>query len=407
MGEVDNWWTGYAIAIPGIAGSLLSFLYFGAGIWAAISVLFRRFPIDIPRKAMWFVCSCLGYALTLLASSIINDKAAGIVPGLAAGAAFYFVPFIVSRYRFSNPKEALGFLIAYAPLGAVLCLISALYQGLLIREAVEGGAGNSSVFGFVAVMLGGISLANGGSSIVHKRAMAIIGFLAGMAALVMSSTRALYPAVLLVPVAFLSFTTHMTMRNRRRMLFSLFVAFAFAGLLFRSQLEIDFARTLDEVSKVGGDAFATSLGLRKELWKAAIASIGESLWIGYGQIHKMDDVFSRLPEVVSYVRFNHAHNVWIDSLLSGGIIGFVFCNMIFVSISLMLNFEQEDDFTATKNYIVFCVLFIALANSIFNTLFTHDILVCLLLLPLLLVSAAEDISAVNRDGFSNSPALSI
>ena len=389
MAEIDYWWTGYVVAIPGIAGSWLSFMFFGAGIWAVTCIAFRRFPIDIPSRAFWFVFSCLGYALAMLASSVINDGTAGIGPGLAAGAAFYFVPFIISRYRFSDPGQAVELMVGYAPLGAVLCLVSALYQAVVIGSMIEGGTGNASVFGFVAALLGALSLANGHSQSAYKRALAIVGFLAGMATLIMSNTRALFPVILLVPLTFVLLTSRMPVRNSRTLLLSFIAAAGIATILFGPRLASNIARIIDEFANVRDDAIVTSLEIRVELWKAAVVSIEDAFWLGFGQVHKMDEVFDKLPEMISYVRFSHVHNAWIDSLLSGGIIGFIFFNAIFLSIFRISYYLNKNDVDLRKKYIIISVVFISILNSLFNTMFTHDILVCIFLIPILLILATE------------------
>jgi O-antigen ligase len=392
MSDFDSWWTGYSISIPGIAGSLLSFLYFGAGIWAVISVGLRRFPLDISGPSKWFVYSCIGYALTVLASSVLNDGVQGILPGLAAGAAFYFVPFLISRYRASDPNRSFDVLCQYAPLGAFLCLIPAIYQKFLMSIPVEGGAGNASAFGFVAAVLGTISLAEGLSPIRMKRISAFTGYLSGMGALLLSQTRALYPAILIAPVVLVFLSAGLSARTRFRIVgFFMLAVIAAVAVLWR-QLEKEFMRTVGEISQIGGEVFVSSLGIRIELWKAALPTIIESPWLGHGQIHKMDGTISRLPDIISYASFTHAHNIWVDSALSGGVILTIIMTLVLVTPLNLISFKSTASTSMKRNYIVTTIFLISLLNGIVNTMFTHDIISSLYFIILILISSIVEIN---------------
>lgn len=388
MADVDDWWTAYVVSIPGITGSWVSFMYFGAGIWAVTCVLIRRFPINIPKSARIFVIGCLGYAFTLLFSSILNDGYAGILPGLAAGGAFYFVPFMISRYRFSNPERAFAILIAYAPLGAILCLASALYQSIVVHSTVEGGAGNASVFGFTAVVLGTLSLTNANSNVIEYRLWAIAGFIAGMAALLMSRTRSLYPFVAIAPAVFIYYS-FLPAQYRYRITLILAIAAGFVGLLFLYNFQEEIIYIFRDLSKVSRDTVATSFGIRVELWKVAYSEFSTAPWFGHGQIHKMDRVIQGLPEVISYARYTHVHNVWMDTLLSCGAIGFLFVNIIFLSCLQAINFFKSELIFIPIHYSLIIVSIVGIINSTLNTLFTNDIMTVIFLIPNILFYASS------------------
>jgi O-antigen ligase len=389
MSEIDKWWTGYLVSVPGLAGSLVSFLYYGAGIWALVSVVFRRFPINLPRRSRLFVVSCVGYALALLVASVANDGLRGIGPGLLAGAAFYFVPFIVSRYRYSAPEQSFEFMCRYAPAGSILCFLSALFQVVLARP-VEGGAGNASVLGFVSVVLGCISLANGHSNNQVQRFWAYAGFAAGVGALMMSRTRVLYPLIVIAPALFLTFASGSTKINRAKIA-GVFLLIGLAVLIwFRQRIAGEFGGILAELNQNGMDSADASLGIRIELWKAAFASILESPWLGHGHIHKMEGVYSRLPDMISYLRFTHAHNIWIDNALAGGATAVIFLCLIIVSPLAMLTSGVRHQAFQNRNFIIIIMVIISALNGILNTLFTHDIMTTLYLVPLTLAAAFPD-----------------
>lgn len=390
MSDFDAWWTGYSIAIPGIAGSLLSFLYFGAGIWAVVGVAFSRFPFDIPKKSKIFVFACVGYALVLLASSLLNDGVRGLIPGLVAGSALYFVPFLISRYRFSDPQRSFEILCEYAPVGALLCICAAVYQQFITAGAIEGAAGNGSVFGYISAVLGCISLSNGQSYKPIRRVISFVGFLAGMSALLMSQTRSLYPVIILAPLFFLVLSGNITQKKFWASATIFSAALTCVFFMFQSRFVTEFFGTVDELQKLGGDTSISSFGVRVEMWKAAYWSFWDAPWFGHGQLQKMNGIYVRLPEIISYVRFSHAHNVWVDSALSGGLFGLVLVTLIFVSPLALMKGVLESHKNFRLNYNILILVSTSVLNSIFGTLFSHDILVSVFLIPLIVISSLTE-----------------
>jgi O-antigen ligase len=389
MADVDEWWTGYTIALPGFAGSLLSVLYFGAGLWAVLSVLARRFPMSIPVSARPFTISCLGYGLVMLASSIANDGAGGVVPGLGAGAAFFFVPFLISRYRHSSPDRAIEMLCAFAPVGAVLGFLAAARQGLLPGLAIEGGAGNASVFGLVGAILGALSLANVVSPLKLARIMAFIGFAAGMAMVFYSQTRILYPVALLAPLilGLSARASGIKLRHSRWGTLALIGAVGIA--LFWNRIGNDVADTRADFAVSADFNGATSLGIRLALWDAAIPSIAVRPILGHGIVHKMDGVYRGLPDELSYIRVTHSHNIWIDSALSAGVFGVGSILALFLSPLIMLTRRPASHPEFLRNHVIIATVLICLLNGLMNTLFTHDIMTVMFLLPLIVAASGS------------------
>ena len=397
MSDLDAWWAGYAISVPGFAGSWLGFLYFGAGIWAVVSVLLRRFPICIPVRSRFFAGSCVGYALVLFFASVANDGLEGVTPGLAAGAAFYFVPFLYSRLVVSSPRRSIDTMLQYAPLGALMCLVIALYQLFLQSKSIEGGAGNPSVFGYVSAILGAISY-NGIKSLKDiKGFISIVGFVAGMCALLFSGTRTLYPFVAFIPLMhyFLTSERSVTFRFGTALFPIALVVILLAT--FSGKILHDVSMSVEEIAQIGGEPSTGSLGIRLELWKAGIASIAEAPWLGHGQLHKMDGVNSRLPDIISYTRFSHAHNIFIDNSLSGGIFAVIFLLFVLFSPLFMIWHISFNDPEVRIKYCVFMIVLISISNGLLNVLFTHDIVSALFLFTIVVLGAGVGFAEKSED----------
>jgi O-antigen ligase len=294
----------------------------------------------------------------------------------------------VSRYVAAGPIKSFHYLCAYTPVGAVLCLVPALYQFSINPNGVEGGAGNASVFGFVSAVLGSMSLANVRSASRLEKKAGFVGFVAGMCALLLSSTRALYPIVALAPAVAIFLELDLSSKARRSAVLLLLGFLTIFILLFSAKLGADLLQTNAEVSGLGGGSMSTSLGIRIELWKAALQSVQDSPILGHGRLAKMEGVYSRLPDQISYIRFTHAHNSWIDSALAAGLSGPLALGAVLFSPLWMIrrNLRKPENFR--RNIVVFSVVLVALFNSFFNTTFTNDVMTVLFLIPLIIVSAA-------------------
>ncbi|MGB8818205.1 MAG: O-antigen ligase family protein [Rhizobiaceae bacterium] len=382
----DNWWAGYMIAVPGIAGSLVSVLYFVAGVWAFICIAMGRFAFKIPVEARLFVYSGLGYALTLFIASVAADGAGGIAKGLAAGAAFAFVPALISRSQHSASGTAPDFMFRYAPAGAFLALAAALFQTAMGYWPIEGGAGNASVFGYVCAVSGALSLSNATSPDRTQRLFALAGFLFGMGALVLSRTRALYPVMVMAPMLFAFVAMRATtIVHRSHVIIGACAAVIFGGLSWRV-LTREIDRTFSEYAQLSGDLVSNSLAMRLEIWRIAFGSIARAPFLGYGQVNKMTQVLRQLPENVSYVRLTHAHNIWVDSALAGGIPAVIFLTLlVFSPLFSVIYFRKRFDLDIRNVYSLLLIFVLSILNGMFNTIFTHDILTIMYIIPIIII----------------------
>ena len=363
----------------------MSILYYLAGIWAFICIAMGRFPFKIPVEARLFVFSGLGYALWLLIASVAADGAGGIARGIAAGAAFLCVPALISRSQHSASGTAPDYMFRYASAGAFLALAAALFQTAMGYWPIEGGAGNASVFGFVSAVTGALSLANATSPDRTRQLLALSGFLFGMGALVLSRTRALYPIIVIAPLLFAVVAMRASsLVHRGHVLVGASAAVIFGGLFWRVfSREID--RTVSEFAQAGGDIVSNSLAMRIEIWKIAYGLITQAPMLGYGQISKMTHVLWQLPEKLSYIRLTHAHNIWIDSALAGGMPAVLFLTLLIFSPLYSVVTSRKNISDLRCIYALLLMFALSLLNGFFNTLFTQDILATMYIFPIIVV----------------------
>jgi O-antigen ligase len=381
---VDEWYSGYAATVPAMAGSLLTFLYHGAALWAAASLLMRRYPLAIPRRAMPFVISCLGYFAVLALAGIGAPNREQLPAALLSSLAFLFVPLLIARYRFSAPERALRAIVGYAPLGAAGGLVVAAVQLFALGEEASGGAGNPNVYGAAMALLAALSLGGlfGGS--VKARLFGLAGFAMGSAGVFLAAARTLYPVILLLPIVLVIVRPR---RSAARLPGVAAVLVALTGIFAAPAILSGLSGASRDLELVAADRYATSIGFRVALWTAALDAIKERPLLGHGPQNKMDSVVARLPEELSYVGFTHAHNGLLDTAVAAGLVGgAAFLALLAAPLAMLVGTTEEPPL---RRYIVLAVLLLFAALNVTGTPFAHDLTLVLFLLPLIICAAAD------------------
>ncbi|MBA3446466.1 MAG: O-antigen ligase family protein [Pseudaminobacter sp.] len=389
MEDFDVWYSGYAATVPGMAGSWLSFLYYGAALWAVSSIVCRRYPIAIPRRAHLFAVSSVAYVICLsMAGYFAGGGTIPMLKSIAYSSAFLMIPLLIARYRFSDATRSLNIFCLYAPLGAVAGLSIALVQRFAFDTPPSGGAGNQNVFGVVMACLGCWSLAGIYGTSRSKKLLSIIGFGLGACGIFISDSRSLYLVVLLAPLLAL-----FILRGRSSRTGFIFVILAVLAMMFvaiyankdRIVSGYEFAKLDIELIQTG--RVHTSLGLRWVLWNASLAAIEESPLIGHGPQFKMDAVRSHLPAGFPEVQFTHVHNGLLDTVVAGGLLTLIPWLALLASPLLMV--FGIDNENPKRRFIVLSMLTIYLLSGSVGVMFGHDLLAVLYALPLILVAASD------------------
>jgi O-antigen ligase len=389
LAAVDEWATGYLVTLPAFAGSLLSVGYFFAAVQAAFSLAFHRFPFSIPAPSRPFVWACWIYCATMALSSVVNhEDLKGCLDTFTKIAAFLVAPLIIARYRFSDPKRSLKALLDYAPLGAALGLAVAAEQAVFGSGIATGGAGNASVFGAAMAWLGAISLANCAEANWRSQLFGLAGFVAGMAGIVLSQTRTLYPAALILPLLLLILTKAHTSRQILVFAAAATAAAALVAFALRGRILLGFASAQSDIEMIEIGRLNSSLGLRYSLWKSAITAILEKPLFGHGAAGKMAAVQTHLSDELSYVAFTHVHNALLDTAVAAGVFGVVAFLFLLASPFFMVSAKRADAPDQSCRYIVYSVTFISMLGGAMGALFTHDLLTVMYLLPMTIVGAA-------------------
>ena len=377
MSDVDALFAGYLATVPAMAGSLATALYFGASTWGTLTAIFRVYDYRVPRRAAPFVLSCIYCFFAFLITSLVAGNIEALPPKILSFVSLLMVPLFVCRFRYSDPERTLGFLCRYAPLGVLGGIAAFIVSGF-----DAGGAGNPNIFGLAIAVLGAISLAGVFVRNWYQRLAGLAGYCASLTSVVLSESRSMVLAMVLLPLLMVILVKGV---NRYVVLGGVvLIGIVTAGLspIIISQFEAG----LKDIETYGENTELTSLGARMTLWTAAVDTIADSPWVGYGVQNKMDAVYQRIHTTVAMPKYSHVHNEFLDSLVAGGIPALIGLVLVLFSPLLMVTAEPRH---AMKNYIICSMVLIFLFRALAGSFLTHDLVIVLFLISVSIAAAFD------------------
>ncbi len=223
------------------------------------------------------------------------------------------------------------------------------------KERAEGFTRQAIVFGNISLIFGFFSLL---SAIYFRRrfngyllAFPLIGAFLGFLASLLSLSRGGW---LFVPVGGLLMVWIFRRELGRRPLVKWFVA-AFlltligVGAMFWDEVGSRIGQAITNASEYlsGNGGAHTSVGLRFEMWRAAMQAIVESPWIGVGLngFHDYLNHFSAQGKMVGEAAsFDHAHNEFLHTWATAGTVGLVgLLAVFFLPLKMFLSACKSDD----------------------------------------------------------------
>lgn len=246
-------------------------------------------------------------------------------------------------------------------LGAILAFTLAVYERSVLGLGRAQGSQHPIMFGNIGMMLGLISFVSSMYFLAKKRylwlALGIIGGLCGIGASVLSASRGGWVALPLIGF-FLLWQSRFLLGKK-----TLVGALATSVFLIVVAVAIPQTGIKDRIDEAVSDVVKydtgvdkkTSVGLRFEMWKAALVMFKGSPFIGVGEYGSVS-VKAKIVEegIVSkeVLGYSHAHNEYINALGLNGIVGFIFLMGIYlIPLKLFLKkIRQYPDNWNVKSY---------------------------------------------------------
>ena len=148
------------------------------------------------------------------------------------------------------------------------------------------------------------------------------------------------------------------------------ISFFVINLIMNDALLTRINATSEEILSLFNHQLDTSIGIRLQLWKAALIMFENNPFIGVG-LNNFGNELSTLNkmQLVSEMTTNykHAHNEYLCALATGGIIGFTLTCLLFLVPIAIFKKDYQNNIWAKAGFWCVCLLsFFALTDCIFD-----------------------------------------
>lgn len=322
---VNRYFTMAIFLLPAVGGSAVSFLYNGGALWAFFDVARGRRELARQPRFQAVVAAIYIYCAALFLSVLVNPQPLEGLRSLVGLASLLLFPFAYSTWRIANKDEIVAACLIACATACIVSLPIALTEAYFLGgKRVEGAAGNTLIFGNVVALTASVALIGVFHHRGWRRCFMLAGFFAGVLAVAYSVSRG--PFILLVVNAAIVAAIHA--RGRHRGLWLLLIAVLLGAPLVLTLAEGDglsakFHLMFSQLENaLGGGDFNSSVGLRLAMWQTGI-----DLWLqkpllghGAGNIRELI-AFNLLLNYGAGSGFTHFHNVFVNTLVEGGLIG--------------------------------------------------------------------------------------
>lgn len=397
MDQFNRVFTAATVGWGAIVGSVISFLFSGAILWA-IFRLFQgriRFPTD--RSVL-----LIGTAFGLYFAA---EALAGLV-------SFEGTPTLI---KVGENLPFLGFLLVYARLaltcrddvltsceigiitGSFGAFAFAAYQVFLDGAGrAEGMAGNPGPFAVLCSVIYGMCIFISMRRNDRMQLWAGLAAIAAAGALLLSGMRSLWPMLLVAPVIAVAIGRP-NLRWQGSQKLALGIVASSMAVLF---LSFDLVSTrvqsfIGDYESISEGDYANSLGYRLRLWEAAAELASKQPIFGYGPGGAEVQVAQRIVEAEIGVNFSHSHNFVLDTMISSGLIGLAALLFMFAAplwIAARRKRDNVADFgfmlmvTTTASYFFSGIVGIMLGHDILDAFFIY----CFIVGSYLVLGASEN-----------------
>ncbi|MGN5147633.1 O-antigen ligase family protein [Aeromonas veronii] len=334
-----NWYGNIYYVLPLIVASCLSFntiegkhyisklvvLMLFVGLIFSRNVLKDNFENLEIRQTMifWFVISVLLYLFVIFRGES-SSSARTILVSL--------IYILVVPWRRITKKVVLLAIIS----GGVAAGVASIYEHIFLGITKVGGIVNEIPFAtYVAITL---IISVNTYSIYQNRLIKmifLISMLGSIYAIIMSEVRGVWLALMSVGICYL-FSKIAQLAVKKIILISISFLVIIAVFTSSTAIENRIKQTEIEVQEITSGNYDTSIGIRLQLWGAAIDIIKSHPLSGLGTIkykNKMEEQYQHgliTSKALSF-KDSHFHNQFLDSYVRYGVLGLVLAFLIFIS----------------------------------------------------------------------------
>jgi len=368
---------GGTVTCSAVIGSGTSILVTLAFLWAVICLVRHDFPLSrVPQARVLAVVMALFFVVEAFCGFISYNGMPTLREIIENFVFLSFLP-LYSRLSVSSREDMRDALEIAAIIGAFAALLFSLFQMLVLHLRAEGGAGNAVPFavactvGYTILWLGCMRC-SGGRRVVLATAICAAG-----ACIILSGTRSVWPALLVVPVVVGAiYRRHFVSQGFGRAAVILIVLAGSIGLLAANFIENRVELAVQDVSTaLDADNHSGSFGQRLVIWRVGVELFEEAPIFGQGPGNARHLLAERSRELTGIeLVYSHYHDVFLNYAVRDGILGvLVVLAMILAPLILAARHERDEIGTYGFAFLAGMEITFLLAGAI-GIMFGQDIM---------------------------------
>jgi O-antigen ligase len=368
---------GGTVTCSAVIGSGTSILVTLAFLWAVIRLVRHDFPLSrVPQARVLAVVMALFFVVEAFCGFISYNGMPTLREIIENFVFLSFLP-LYSRLSVSSREDMRDALEIAAIIGAFAALLISLFQMLVLHLRAEGGAGNAVPFavactvGYTILWLGCMRC-SGGRRVVLATAICAAG-----ACIILSGTRSVWPALLVVPVVVGAiYRRHFVSQGFGRAAVILIVLAGSIGLLAANFIENRVELAVQDVSTaLDADNHSGSFGQRLVIWRVGVELFEEAPIFGQGPGNARHLLAERSRELTGIeLVYSHYHDVFLNYAVRDGILGvLVVLAMILAPLILAARHERDEIGTYGFAFLAGMEITFLLAGAI-GIMFGQDIM---------------------------------
>lgn len=313
------------------------------GIFLSISR--KTMPFNVKALRL-FSGLTLGYFGIVLLSIIFSDDPLGSIHFISREQHFLLAPFVALAVL--NARWSLNHLLLGIKIGLMVMGCIALYKYLNGVERNFGGV-NAVLFGDLAVMMLFLSIVRIFEESNGQRLFTVLALLMGLVAILLSGTRGAWLSfIILTPLYLWLVCWRYMVGNYKAGLLALVAVIVIGVAAVSSNIMQERISTAVKEIKLWStdENINSSVGIRLEMWSAALQAAKEMPWSGYGYRNVTVVVAEYAGEEaqVQIRGFKHLHNEYLTSLLGTGVLGLLsVLLLLFVPLLMFLKSRKKED----------------------------------------------------------------
>jgi O-antigen ligase len=358
-----------------VAGDLILFFLALAGIFIAISYKVSPFSVKEIKLFSWLM---LSYFLVVVLSILLSGKALELMHYSSRELYFLFAPFVALAIIKAEADLAflwIGIRVALILLGVIA------YYGVFIDVPRYSGVMHPNVFGDISVIMTLFILIHLSLN-RHIRAenmLSVIAIFFGFSAIILSQDRMAWLVLIIFSPFYLAllFKLKVHLKKYILILIMLLCASIFVSTLIQDKVYTKLvdraALSVQEVTNwADGTKRVSSVGTRLTMWEGSLKALPDMPWSGFGYRNSINEVskyFSKYEKSV-ILRYNHLHNIYIEHLISRGVLG-ILSILALLSIPLFVFISRLKDMEANLVGVVLISSFaiLGMTHAVFGVVF--------------------------------------